>query len=205
MNIQQVPAGYRENARGDLVREDTIKEIDVLRDQIVMETVEKALETRETLKKVKAEVFGDIEAFVDISAEKYGVKAGGAKGNVTLTSFDGRYRVVRANADDVVFDERLQAAKALIDECLQEWSAGAHPGLVALVNDAFRTDRHGELRTNRVLALRRHDINDPRWIQAMEAISDALQVVGSKSYIRIYERVGKTDSYKQIPLDIAGV
>lgn len=205
MNIQQVPEGYRENARGDLVRKDTIKEIDVLRDQIVMETVEKALATRETLKKVKAEVFGDIEAFVDISAEKYGVKAGGAKGNVTLTSFDGRYRVVRANADDVVFDERLQAAKALIDECLQEWSVGAHHGLVALVNDAFRTDRKGELRTNRVLALRRHDINDPRWIQAMEAISDALQVVGSKSYIRVYERVGKTDSYTQIPLDIAGV
>src|SRR5690606_35105878 len=133
------------------------------------------------------------------------VKRGGAKGNVTLTTFDGRYKVVRANADDVVFDERLQAAKALIDECLQEWSKDAHPGLIVLVNDAFRTDRKGELRTNRVLALRRHDIDDPRWIRAMDAISDALQVVGSKHYIRVYERVGGTEQYKQIPLDIAGV
>jgi len=37
------------------------------------------------------------------------------------------------------------------------------------------------------------------------AIGEAVQVVGSKSYIRVYERIGETDQYQPIALDIAGV
>lgn len=203
--MNQVPEGYKEDGTGALRPVETIKKIDLLRDDLVMDIVNKAKIKRDELVTLKAEIYGDIESFVDLSSEQYGVKRGGKKGNVTLTSFDGKYKIIKANADNVVFDERLQAAKALIDECLAEWSKGAHPGLVTIVNDAFRTDQKGELRTNRVLALRRHDINDIRWKNAMDAIADSLQVVGSKTYIRVYERIGQTDRYKQIPLDIAAV
>lgn len=203
--MNQVPDGYKEDGTGALRPVEAIKKIDLLRDDLVMEIVNKAKVKRDELVTLKAEIYGDIESFVDLSSEQYGVKRGGKKGNVTLTSFDGKYKIIKANADNVVFDERLQAAKALIDECLAEWSKGAHPGLVTIVNDAFRTDTKGELRTNRVLALRRHDINDIRWKNAMDAIADSLQVVGSKTYIRVYERIGQTDRYKQIPLDIAAV
>lgn len=203
--MTKIPEGFRENARGDLVREDTIKDIDLLRDQLVMGIVAKAQFVRQQLRNLKAEVFGDIESFIDLSAEKYGVSLGGSKGNVTLTSFDGRFKIIRANADEITFDERLQAAKALIDECVREWSQGIHSGLSVLVNDAFRVDSKGGLSAGRILGLRRHEIADERWRQAMDAISDAIQIVGSKSYIRVYERVGKTEEYKQVPLDIAGV
>lgn len=203
--MTQVPEGYKEDGSGALRPIEAIKKIDLLRDDLVMEIVNKAKVKRDELVTLKAEIYGDIESFVDLSSEQYGVKRGGKKGNVTLTSFDGKYKIIKANADNVVFDERLQAAKALIDECLAEWSKGAHPGLVTIVNDAFRTDTKGELRTNRVLALRRHDINDIRWKNAMDAIADSLQVVGSKTYIRVYERIGQADRYKQIPLDIAAV
>ncbi|MCY1558712.1 hypothetical protein D9M68_956700 [compost metagenome] len=56
-----------------------------------------------------------------------------------------------------------------------------------------------------MLALRRLQIGDERWQRAMQAIGEACQVVGSKSYIRVYERVGDTDQYKPISLDIAAV
>lgn len=203
--MNQVPEGFRENARGDLVKVEAIKPVDIVRDQVVMDIVAKAKALHEQLVKLKAEIFGDIEAFVDLSLEQYKTKWGGSKGNVSLVSFDGKYKIIRSNSDNVSFDERLQAAKALIDECLRDWSNGAHPGLVALVNDAFRTDRNGELRTNRVLALRRHNIADDRWKRAMDAIADSLQVIGSKTYVRVYERVGNTESYRQVPLDISGV
>lgn len=42
-------------------------------------------------------------------------------------------------------------------------------------------------------------------MSAMEAIGEAIQVVGSRQYVRIYERVGDSDQYKSISLDIAGV
>ena len=37
----------------------------------------------------------------------------------------------------------------------------------------------------------------------MQAIGESLQVVGSKSYIRLYERVGESDKYQLISLDVA--
>lgn len=202
---QQIPAGYRTNAQGHLIPESLIKPIDLERDRLVQHLVDRASELSGELADFKAVAFGDIEAFVDLSAEQYGAKIGGKKGNVTLLSFDGRYKVVRAVQEGIAFDERLQAARALIDDCLSEWTAGARPEVVALINDAFRTDTKGEIRTARVLALRRLEITDDRWQRAMQAIGEACQVVGSKSYIRVYERIGDTDQYRPIALDIAGV
>jgi len=39
----------------------------------------------------------------------------------------------------------------------------------------------------------------------MQAISDAVQVASSKSYIRIYERVGDSDKWQPVALDVAAV
>jgi len=203
--ILQVPAGYRVDALGRLVPEASIKPTDLLRDRLVMEAVEQAQAISAMLLSFKARVFGDIDALEQISKEQYGVVSRGTKGNLTLTSFDGRYKLTRANQDQIEFNEHLQSAKALLDECAHEWTANSHPGVRILINDAFRADRNGELRTSRILSLRRHDIDDPRWKRAMEAIGDAIQVAGSRSYIRLYKRVGDTDRYEAIPLDLAGV
>ncbi len=39
------------------------------------------------------------------------------EGEVSLTSFDGEYRVLIAADERISFDERLQIAKSLIDDC----------------------------------------------------------------------------------------
>jgi hypothetical protein len=150
-------------------------------------------------------VFGDIEAFVALSGEKYGVAMGGKKGNVSLLSFDGRFKVQRAIAESLVFDERLQVAKELVDQCIHEWSEGARVEIRALINDAFQVDQAGRVNTGRILGLRRLDIKSEKWDQAMKAISESLQVAGSKTYFRVYERVGDSDQYRQVSLDIAAL
>lgn len=201
----QIPAGFRQDGQGRLIPESMIKPIDSERDRLVRHLVDRASELSSELADFKTMAFGDIRAFIDMSFEEYGAKVGGKKGNVTLLSFDGRYKIQLAVQESIALDERLQAARALIDECLREWTQGARPEVVTLVNDAFRADTKGEIRTARVLALRRLEITDDRWLMAMEAIGDACQVVGSKSYIRIYERVGDTDQYQAISLDIASL
>jgi len=88
------------------------------------------------------------------------------------------------------------------------WLSGlraACPELLAIIDLAFSTDKEGEINPSRVLRLRRHDITDPGWLRGMDALTEAVQVVSSKSYIRLYERVGDTDQYVPISLDIAGV
>jgi hypothetical protein len=203
--VEPIPAGFWRDADGRLIPENLIKPIDKERDALVTALTRAAKEMSEALARFKAKAFGDIGAFVELSAEQYGVKLGGKKGNVTLMSFDGRYKVIRQIQEHLVFDERLQAAKALIDECIQAWTEGSRDEIKALINDAFQVNKEGKINTGRVLGLKRLDIRDERWQRAMQAIGDSVQVAGSKPYFRVYERVGDTDQYQAISLDIAGV
>lgn len=198
-----IPAGYWRNAQGGLTPDALVKPIDRTRDQLVRDMIAAAKAHSAELGRFKAAAFGDVEAFVRLSAEQYGAKLGGTKGNVTLVSFDGRYKVVRQMQDSIVFDERLQAAKALIDECIQTWGKGSDAKIMALVDDAFAVGQEGKINTARVLGLRRLDIADPKWQAAMQAISDSVKVASSTPYIRFYERVGETAEYRAISLDVA--
>jgi hypothetical protein len=196
--------GYMENARGHQVPLDQVKEIDRVRHELVLEKVELFRAMRQELRDLKADTMGDIEAFVQLSGEKYGVKVGGDKGNITLMSYDGKYQIKRQISEHLAFGEQLQAAKELIDECIKEWTQGSRTELRALINDAFQVDKEGRINTGRILGLRRLKIDDERWARAMDAISDSLQVVGSKAYVRIYER-NADGSYSAVALDMAKV
>lgn len=204
MTETTIPAGHRQDAKGRLVPEAQIKPIDRTRDELVRELFKKAEVLNKALADFKAAAFADIAAFVDLSAEQYGARLGGVKGNVQLLSFDGSLRIQRAIAERITFDERLQAAKALIDECLREWTADARPEIALLVQDAFRADNAGSIRTGNVLALNRLEINDERWKKAMKSIGDAVQVVGSTSYVRFHKRDPK-GRYVNFSLDLSGV
>lgn len=192
------------NAQGHLIPVAQIKDVDMARHDLVMELVGKAMKVRDELSRFKCGAMNDVSAFVELAAEKYGAKIGGNKGNVTLMSYDGRYKIQRSIAEHITFDERLQAAKALIDECLRDWTADSRTELQALINQAFRVDKEGRINTGAILSLRRLDITDERWVQAIKAIGDSIQVVGTKAYVRIYER-NASGGYDPIPLDIAAI
>ena len=51
----------------------------------------------------------------------------------------------------------------------------------------------------------RLEINDDEWKRAMDAIRDSIQTTGTAIYVRVYERIGDSDQYKAIPLDLASV
>ena len=196
---------YWRDAKGNLTPAELVKDIDKARDALVHEWVERGRDLSKAISHFKEGIFGDVQAFIELSAEKYGAKVGGNKGNVTLFSYDGKYKIQRAINESLQFDERIQAAKVSIDECLNEWSEGSRPELKALIERAFNVDKEGNLNTSRILGLRRVEIQDSRWQNAMQAISESVQVVSSKAYVRLYERVGETDQYVPIALDVAGV
>lgn len=205
MNTPQIPEGYMRDALGRLVPIAQVKPIDLLRDDLVHRLFSQAEAVGAQIAAFKALAFSEIGSFVEQSLQEHGVARGGRKGNVTLISYDGRYKVERAMADVILFDEQLQAAKALIDECLREWSDGARAELRTIVEDAFRVDQQQQIRVQQVLSLRRLAIDDDRWRRAMEAISASIQIVQTKAYIRVYERIGNSDQWRPVPLNIAAV
>jgi len=202
---QAPPKGYWEDANGNLVPEAKVKDIDRLRQAKVSDLCEAARAMSQQIAKFKELAMAEVSMFVAMSATEYGVEIGGEKGNVTLVSFDGRYKVQRQVAESLAFDERLQVAKKLIDERVVAWAKGANKNIQALVNHAFQVDKAGRVSTGRILALRQLQIDDEQWQRAMEAIADSMHTTSSKSYIRFYERNEATGEYVAIALDMAAL
>lgn len=200
-----IPKGYWADANGNLVPVSKIKEIDKIRDKLVRDLCAQAKEESAKIFAFKSVAMQAIAEFMERSLDEYDVKHGGAKGNVTLLCFDQAFKVVRQMQDTITFDERLQAAKALIDECVKTWSKGSNDNIKVLVNDAFQVDSTGRISTARVLGLRRLKIVDEKWLRAMQAIGDSMTVSKTKPYIRFYERDDTTGGYSPINLDVAAV
>ena len=195
---------FKTNAKGELIPLKNIKAIDLARDEFIAEAFAKIQPLRDSLTTAKRQLMDDANAFIDLSVEKYGINRS-VKGNTTLTSFDGKRRIQIASADVLHFDERIQAAKALIDECLNEWSEGSRDELKLFVKSAFDVDKEGKINVRKVLELRRYEIQDEKWQRAMNALSDSVHTQATREYIRFYERDDDTQEYQQVVLDFAKV
>ena len=181
-----------------------VKAEHMLQDEVVRRLHQLADAQSAALAALKATAFAEFDVLIGLLGEKYGVEIGGAKGNVTLTSYDGSLRVQVAVGNVLEFGPELQVAKALIDDCLDRWTKGGNGNIRAIITDAFDVGKEGKLQVDRILGLRRLAIDDAKWLRAMEAISAAVQVSQSKRYVRFYKRASPTASYKQVALDLAG-
>jgi len=195
---------FMTDSQGRQVPEELVKDIDKLRDQMVRRIADEAVKMKDVLNQFKERIRDEIYSFVEKSAGEYGVKWGGKKGNITLNTYDGKYRLLVQMNDNITFDERLQVARELIGKCLNKWSDGARQEIKLLVNDAFQVDKTGKISTARVLGLRRLDIQDKDWQKAMTAITESIQITGTKQYLRVYER-DDNGEYQMIPLDVAAL
>lgn len=198
----KIPNGYMEDSKGRLIPVEKVQPIDLERDQLVKQVIADAKAVSKSITELKKDTMDELDAFLKNAAKNYKTKFGGKKGNLTLYSFDGRFKITHTVSDRITFDERLQIAKQLVDECISKWSKGSNENIKLLVNDAFYVDKQGKINKEKILGLRRLKIRDSKWKQAMQAIDDSIQVVDSKPYIRCYERTEAGD-YKQINLDMA--
>lgn len=203
VNNAVVPVGYRKNAAGHLVPESKVETIDKLRDELVTELTKEAQQINQKLVDFRLKAVGRIAEFIELSANEYDVNVGGKKGNVSLTSYDGSLMIKRAMHENIAFDERIQVAKQIIDDCIHRWSEGSDDNIKALVDHAFQTDKEGNISVTRILGLRRLDIKDEQWLKGMEAIADSINITGSKVYLRFYQRPNDDSKLQQLPLDIA--
>ena len=207
---RDVPEGYMTNRQGDLRPVTAIKAQDLLEDELVHELIARARALRDELAAFKARALSQAQDFKSMIAAEYDAKKGGAKGNMTLSTYDGSAEVQVQISEHVAFGPELAAAKELIDDCVTRWSQGANDNLRAMVDQAFQVNKVGRIDTSRVLGLRSLAITGPEggkdatWERAMAAISDAVRVTGSRTYLRFYE----TDARGQrvpVSLDVAAL
>jgi len=194
---------YMPDAKGNLVPVELIPAQSALEDEVVRKVAGYGLALSEQVARFKAHTFEDLGAFEALLAQEYDAKKGGAKGNKTFMSFDGLWKVQVQVADHIDFGPQLQVAKELVDECLNEWSADSRPEIRGLITRAFNTDKAGQINRSEVFMLLRLEIEDPRWLEAMRAIRDAMRIVGSKTYVRLYHRATHDAPWEAVTIDLS--
>ena len=194
---------YMADAKGSLVPVEAVKPADKLEDETVRKIMDFARELSAQIGRFRGHTFTDLGEFDALLEQDYGAKRGGRKGNRTYQTFDGCQKVQVQVSDFIDFGPQLQIAKGLIDECLNEWAADSRPEIRAVVTRAFNTDKEGHINRSEIFMLLRLDIEDERWVKAMEAIRAAMRVTGSKTYIRFYERPALDAEWKAVTIDIA--
>lgn len=194
---------YLRDAKGALVPIATVKAADLLMDETVRGILDQARAVSATIAAFKSDAFERVGDLQSLIAQNYGASVGGKKGNITLMSFDGCEKVQVQVADLIEFGPELQAAKSLIDECLTGWSAGSAVELQALVNRVFSVEKEGQINRAELFMLLRVDIADERWQKAMDAIRDSIRVVGSRTYMRFYNRPAPDAPWSAVTIDLA--
>lgn len=194
---------YMADARGALVPVEQVKPLDKLMDEVVRKVFGYAEPLSAEIARFKAHTFDDVDALMALAAQDYGATLGGRKGNVTLTTFDGLRRVQVAIADHIDFGPELQIAKALVDECLNDWTSEARSEIRSIITRAFSVDKEGKINRAELLSLLRLDIEDERWRRAMDALRDSMRVIGSKRYVRFYQRRSVEAGWEPVTLDVA--
>lgn len=194
---------YMFDSRGGLTPAELVKPQHQLEDQTVRKVMEYARDLSEQIARFKGHTFDDLSALDELLAEQYKVKRGGKKGNRTYMTLDGLNKVQVAMADQIDFGPELQQAKALIDECLKEWTDDGRAEIRAIVLRAFKVEKEGQINKSELFALLRLNITDERWVMAMGAIHDAIRITGSKQYFRFYERPDANARWKAVTIDLA--
>jgi hypothetical protein len=201
--IEVAGRDYLRDARGALVPVETIKPMDLLIDGQVRKIMKFAAELSDRVARFKGHTFEDIGALQALVAQEYGATIGGAKGNLTLTTFDGCLRVQVQMQDQFDFGPELQAAKLLVDECLREWSTDSRDEIRALVTRAFQVDKEGRINRAEIFMLLRVEIEDERWRRAMDAVRDSIRILGSKAYLRFQTRRSPEAAWSSVTIDLA--
>lgn len=191
--------------RGAHVPLESVKPAHKLQDEIVRKIMGHAEPLSAQIERFMAHTMADLDSLDALLAQDYGVVRRGRKGNRTYMSYDGLMKVQVQVADRVTFGPELQQAKALIDELLTRWTETSVAELQVFVTSAFDVDREGKVSPAKLFGLRRFEITDPHWLNAMRAISDAVRPVGTKQYVRFYKRPSVEAGWEPVTIDLAKV
>lgn len=169
--------------RGREVPPRYVPAIEKRRDAVVEKLFKKARRIEEQMSAFKEELWEEIEAYIGKLSEENGV-AENWKGNLSLTGFSGTLQVEVGIKDLISFDERLNVAKQIIDECIKRWSETESSGRVkTLVEEAFNVDKKGKINSYMVLRLTKLDMKDAQWDKAVQLIRESIRPTATRKYV----------------------
>ncbi|WP_313234201.1 DUF3164 family protein [Sphingobacterium multivorum] len=159
-----------------------------LRDENVTSLVEKAMKLHKELASFKSQTFEDIDTLYKLLQEHSSRHQKG-KGNVTLDTSDGQYRLVFKRSDNTRFDERATQAEAhIIDFIANRW--GEKDDADSRFIKKLLERKNGKLDKNKVLDMisMKDNYNDPHWQKGIELLQESIVPDTTRFYAEYYVR-----------------
>jgi len=199
---------YWKNKKGDLIHVDNIKIEDKLKTEMVRNIVQKkAVRGQKILVAFKKNMVIQVDDYVHMMREKHDLDVmKSIKGNLTLEAFDGLTKIKISVQSRIEFDEKLTFAKEKFDEyAFQKAEEIGDNEITTILMKKFELNKCGKVNPKNVLDLKSYDINHKLWLEGIALIDQAIEIVGSKSYMNFYQRESIEDKWKNISLDFAAL
>jgi hypothetical protein len=174
------------------------------RDALVEKLFKQARKIEDQMLVFKALLWEEIEKYVQSLTEENGVSEGW-KGNLTLTSFSGNLQVEVDVKDLITFDERLNIAKTLIDECIKRWAGESNQRMKALVEEAFNVDKKGKVNSYLILRLTKLDMHDEQWDKAIQLIRESIKPTSTRKYVVFKYRESPDVDWQTMNLNFSSI
>lgn len=193
--IPAIPEGWIMNSLGHLEPITAANQHRVEEGKFVEELYAKAETISKALEAFAKAAHDDVDAFRQLTMERYGLSKISPTGYAELRSFDGKTVVHLSIGKKLTFGAEADAAKPLFDKCMVKWSAGVNAHAKAMIEHAFRKDRKSQLNADKLWELTQikveGDEKDADWDAAIQALKDAARWVSTRPYIRFHKQEGR--------------
>ncbi len=182
-----------------------VEKYDRARDAASRKILARYQKARRDLERLVVDSLADLEAVRATAAE--GDRAGGAKGNYAISSFDGLIRVEIRQSYLIRLDERVIRARELMFDYAKklvgkiEGTDGA--ALLEIIKNAFEANKAGALSYGKVLALMRLNINAREWLEAKELLAASIKPEKGKCYLNCSVRPDTQHDFRNVRLDLS--
>lgn len=159
----------------------------------------------EDIKTVKARVFDNFKAILDLKGEIYKDKKGQEMGfaSHTFTSSDGTMRLKLGQyLNDNYLDTAEDGVKMIHEYITSLATDEKTQALVGMVLKLLAKDAKGTLKAQRILQLRKiaDETGDEQFIEGVRIIEEAYRPIPTRTFIQAAVKDEKTGGWKQIPL-----
>ncbi|WP_025811996.1 DUF3164 family protein [Komagataeibacter kakiaceti] len=121
---------------GNEVPTSRIRDDILFRHQTANALVEAAMGLNAELRARKEQFFADVDAFIDLTLERYNARLGGRRGGVVIANFSETMKVEVSTSDYLRVNEAITAAQALMNEVLDDVGEGASDDVRTLLANA---------------------------------------------------------------------
>ncbi len=193
------------NRNGRFVQPSTINKAMKKRDKVVCKIMKRTEALNVKMAEHKAWVKAEIEAYMTWLKAHADVTDVETKGNMTLSDYANLQAVEISVNDIIVFDERLNLAKGIIDKCLRKWTGESNVNIKAIVDEAFNVDKKGSVNKMMIMRLLGIEIKDADWVKAMNMIRESIAIGGTRKYLAFRKRSSCEDEFKAMNLNFSSM